>query len=478
MENAAIVLAGGQGKRMKSEKPKVLCNVLGEPMLEWVLTACENAEIGKVCVIKGYHGEMVDEYIGSRNSRSEITTIMQEERLGTGHAVMQAVDYLKQFADGNTLVLNGDAPFIDAETIEEALALHTENNCSVTVVTARIENPTGYGRIIRTDSGISGIVEHKDCEPYQLAITEVNSGCYWFKTADLLEVLGEITNDNAQGEYYLTDCIELLIAKGKTADAYTSRNGNVALGANDRRSLLELNNIARAEIIGKHLDNGIEFCCTDGVSVGNNVKIGQGTIIHSSVILRGNTTIGENCVIGNNCIIENTTVGNNVNLNNVQAYESVIEDDVKIGPFVQLRPNSHIKKGVKIGDFVEIKNSTIGEYTAVSHLTYIGDSDVGANVNFGCGVVTVNYNGDKKFRTIIEDNAFIGCNTNLVAPVRVGKGAYTAAGSTITKDIPDNALAIERGKAQIKEGYAERKLKNRTEKYEQQKEAENKAKGE
>jgi len=230
--------------------------------------------------------------------------------------------------------------------------------------------------------------------------------------------------------------------------------------------LVKVVDYGRYEIIGKWLDEGIEFCCTDGVSIGNNVTIGHGTKIHSGVILRGNTTIGENCNIGNNCIIENTTVGNGVNLNNVQAYESVIEDDVKIGPYVQLRPNSHIKKGAKIGDFVEIKNSTIGEYTAVAHLTYIGDSDVGSNVNFGCGVVTVNYNGDKKFRTVIEDNAFIGCNTNLVAPVRVGKGAYTAAGSTITTDIPDNALAIERGRETIKEGYAEKKLKARTEKFE------------
>jgi bifunctional UDP-N-acetylglucosamine pyrophosphorylase/glucosamine-1-phosphate N-acetyltransferase len=467
MENIAVILAGGQGKRMKSDKPKVLCSVLGEPMLEWVLTACENARLDDICVIKGFCAEAVDEYIGTRTSRSNITTILQAEQKGTGHAVMQAEEYLKNHIDGNTLVLNGDAPFIDEETINEALAMHIENDSAVTVVTARIENPTGYGRIIRTDSGLSEIVEHKDCEPYQLAITEVNSGCYWFKTAELLDVLHEIGNDNSQGEYYLTDCIGLLIAKGKTADAYMSRNPNVVLGANDRRALLALNDIARAEIIGKHLDNGIEFCCTDGVSVGNNVKIGQGTVIHSGVILRGNTVIGENCVIGNGCTIENTTVGNNVNLNFVQAYDSVIEDDVKIGPYVQLRPNSHIKRGVKIGDFVEIKNSTIGEYTAVAHLTYIGDSDVGANVNFGCGVVTVNYNGDKKFRTIIEDNAFIGCNTNLVAPVRVGKGAYTAAGSTITKDIPDNALAIERGKAQIKEGYAEKKLKHRTEKYEE-----------
>ena len=469
MSNNVIILAGGQGKRMKTDKPKVLCNVLGEPMLEWVLTACENADLDKVCVVKGFASEMIDEYLDVRKSKADISTVLQAERLGTGHAVMQAKDFLEEHKDGNTLILCGDAPFIDAETIEGALELHTQRDCSVTVVTSRIENPTGYGRIIRTDDGISGIVEHKDCDPYQLAITEINSGCYWFKTADLLDVLFDIKPENAQGEYYLTDCIELLISKGKTADAFISRNPNVALGANDRRSLLNLNDIARQEIIGKHLDNGIEFTCTDGVSVGNNVTIGAGTIIHAGVVLRGNTTIGENCVIGNNCIIENTVVGNGVNLNNVQAYESTIENDVKIGPYVQLRPNSHIKKGAKIGDFVEIKNSTIGEYTAVAHLTYIGDSDVGANVNFGCGVVTVNYNGDKKFRTVIEDNAFIGCNTNLVAPVRVGKGAYTAAGSTITRDVPDNALAIERGK-----GYAERKLKNRTEKFEKIKQEENK----
>lgn len=473
MENNVVILAGGQGKRMKTDKPKVLCNVIGEPMLEWVITACENAQLGKICVVKGFAADMIDEYVNKRSSKAEIQTVMQEERLGTGHAVMQAKEFLEAHKDGNTLVLCGDVPFIDEDTINGALELHIQRDCSVTVVTSRVENPTGYGRIIRNDKGISGIAEHKDCDPYQLAITEVNSGCYWFKTADLLDVLFEITPENAQGEYYLTDCIELLIAKGKTADAYISRNPNVALGADDRRGLLMLNDIARSEIIGKFLDDGIEFCCTDGVSIGNNVTIGAGTVIHSGVILRGNTVIGENCVLGNNCIIENTKVGNNVNLNNVQAYESIIEDDVKIGPYVQLRPNSHIMKGVKIGDFVEIKNSTIGEYTAVAHLTYIGDSDVGANVNFGCGVVTVNYNGDKKFRTVIEDNAFIGCNTNLVAPVRVGKGAYTAAGSTITKDIPDNALAIERGKAEIKEGYASRKLKARTEKYEQQKKNEN-----
>ena len=240
MENNVIILAGGQGKRMKTNMPKALCNVIGEPMLEWVLTACENAELDDICVVKGYEGQQIEDYLAHRKSKADICTVMQEERLGTGHAVMQAADFLKAHAEGNTLILCGDAPFIDAETIKGALELHTEKDCGVTVVTSRVENPTGYGRIIRTENGISGIVEHKDCTPMQLAITEINSGCYWFKTADLLEVLFDIKPENAQGEYYLTDCIELLIAKGKKADAFISANPHVALGANDRLSLIHI----------------------------------------------------------------------------------------------------------------------------------------------------------------------------------------------------------------------------------------------
>ncbi|MBR1862679.1 MAG: bifunctional UDP-N-acetylglucosamine diphosphorylase/glucosamine-1-phosphate N-acetyltransferase GlmU [Ruminococcus sp.] len=466
MSNNVVILAGGQGKRMKVRSPKVLCRVLGEPMLEWVISACEDAELNDICVVKGFEGAQIDAYLESRDSKADIVTVLQEEQLGTGHAVMMAKDFLEKHADGNTLILCGDAPFIDRATIEGALALHESRGCGVTVVTSRAEDPTGYGRIVRNDEGIAGIVEHRDCTPAQLAITEINSGCYWFRTADLLEVLFDLQPNNAQQEYYLTDCVELIINKGRTADAYISENHNVSLGANDRRGLLMLNDIARMDIIEKWLDAGIEFTCIDGVIIGKDVTIGEGSRIDKGTELRGKTVIGQGCLIGSNCIIENTKIGDNVVLNNVQAYESVIEDGVKIGPYVQLRPGSHIKKGAKIGDFVEIKKSTIGEGTAVAHLTYIGDSDVGANVNFGCGVVTVNYDGDRKFRTVIEDNAFIGCNTNLVAPVKIGKGAYTAAGSTITKDVPPSALAIERGTATIKEGYAEKKLKNRTAKFE------------
>ena len=466
MSNNVIILAGGQGKRMKINSPKALCNVLGEPMLEWVMSACEDAGLSDICIVKGFAGEMIDEYVAKRSSVGKVSTVLQAERLGTGHAVMMAADFLKAHVGGSTLVLCGDAPFIDADTIKGALELHEKKNCGVTVVTSKVDDATGYGRVVRTADGIAGIVEHKDCTAEQLKINEINSGCYWYNTEALLEVLFEIKPNNAQGEYYLTDCVELMINKGKAADAYISENPNVALGANDRRGLLKLNDIARMSVIDKWLDFGIEFTCLDGVSIGRNVEIGAGTRIYAGVELRNGTKIGENCIIGRNCILENTIIGNGVNLNNVQAYDAVVDDCAKIGPFVQLRPDTHICKGVKIGDFVEIKNSTIGEGTAVSHLTYVGDSDVGSNVNFGCGVATANYDGEKKYRTVVGDNAFIGCNTNLVAPVTVGRGAYTAAGSTITGDVPADALAIERGKAVIKEDYAKKKLEKRTKKFE------------
>ena len=233
MSDNVIILAGGQGKRMKIDSPKALCRVLGEPMLEWVMSACEKAGLENICVVKGFAGEQIDAYVESRKSSAKVSTVLQSERLGTGHAVMMAEDFLRAHIGGNTLILCGDAPFIDATTIDGALKLHNQKGNSVTVVTSVVEDATGYGRVIRTKTGISGIVEHKDCTDDQLAVKEINSGCYWFRTADLLEVLFEIQPNNSQGEYYLTDCVELLINKGKSADAYTSLNPNVALGANE-----------------------------------------------------------------------------------------------------------------------------------------------------------------------------------------------------------------------------------------------------
>ncbi|MDE6501705.1 MAG: bifunctional UDP-N-acetylglucosamine diphosphorylase/glucosamine-1-phosphate N-acetyltransferase GlmU [Ruminococcus sp.] len=455
--NKAIILAGGQGKRMKADMPKPLFKVLGEPMLEWVISACESAEVKDICIVKGFMGAMIDEYLNGRYK-----TVLQAERLGTGHAVMQAVPFLKDDESGNTLVLCGDAPFIDGETIKKSLAYHCENNNSVTVITAELENPFGYGRIVRTENGISGIVEQKDASEEHRKINEVNSGAYWFKTADLIQLLGKITNNNVQKEYYLTDTIEIAISEGKNAGAYKSENPDIIKGANDRKDLLNLNTYARMMVIEKHLENGIEFTCTDGVIIERGVEIGTGTEILPSTIIRGNTKIGKNCVIGASSVVENCTIGDNVKIDSSQVYDSVVEDNVTIEHYVHIRPNSHIQKGAYISDFVEIKNSVIGEQTAVSHLVYIGDSDIGRKVNIGAGTVTVNYDGIAKSRCTIGDKCFIGCNTNLIAPVKLGKAVYTAAGTTVTKDIPDYALAIDRGIMKVKEGYTIRKLKSKS----------------
>ncbi len=455
-QNNAIILAGGQGKRMKAMLPKPMFTVLGKPMLQWVIDACKKADIDDLCILKGYMSEVIDEYIDGK-----FDTALQDKRLGTGHAVMQCADFIKKTNDGNVLVLCGDAPFVDAKTIKNALELHIKEDNAVTVISGIMDNPYGYGRIIRSRNNIAGIVEEKDCTDNQRKVNEVNSGVYWFKASLLNEALSELEPSNAQGEYYLTDTISILLSKNHKANAYVSENEYFSLGANDRKGLLELNNIARMSVIEKHMENGVSFTCTDGITIEADVQIGANTEILQGTILKGNTVIGENSTIGPNCLFDNTTVGDNTILNYVQSYDAIIEDNVKIGPFVHIRPNSHIKSGVKIGDFVEVKNSVIGENTAVAHLTYVGDSDVGSKVNFGCGCVTVNYDGAKKARCTIGDGAFIGCNTNLIAPVSVGEGAYTAAGSTITKKVPDHALAIERSEFKIKEGYALRKLKRK-----------------
>lgn len=457
--NQVVILAGGHGSRMKSAIPKPMLEVLDVPMLGWVIRACEKADLRRICVITGYKSQFIELYLNDKYS-----TALQTERLGTGHAVMQAVPFLKEEILGNTLVLCGDAPFMDSETIEQARRLHEAQGNAVTVITAKLENPYGYGRILRSESGITAIVEEKDATDAQRKITEVNSGAYWFKTSDLIELLGGLSQSNVQGEYYLTDTVGLAISSGKKAGAYLSENNDVILGANTRKDLLHLNEIARQKVLDKHMDNGVNFVCTDGIIIGSDVEIGAETTILPGTILKGNTKIGSRSKIGPNCIIENCVVGEHVNLNYVQAYDSMIEDNVKIGPFVHIRPNSHIRSGVKIGDFVEVKNSIIGEQTAIAHLTYVGDSDVGKKVNFGCGTVTVNYDGIKKNRCEIGDNCFIGCNTNLIAPVKLGKGVYTAAGTTVTKNVPDYALAVERADLKMKEGYSLKKLKGKIDK--------------
>lgn len=455
-KNCAAILAAGDGKRMKSEKPKVLCEVLFRPMLRWVINACEEAQTGDICIVKGKGAEQLDAYLDGK-----YRTVLQEERLGTGHALMQAIDFVKEHQDGELLVLCGDAPFIDSETIRKAYDLHLSAKNAATVITAVLDCPNGYGRMLRKEEQIVGIVEEKDADEEQKRIKEVNSGAYWFHIKDLLAAANLLDNNNAQNEYYLTQFISLFVEAGRKVGGFCAETADVVLGANDRAGLLQLNQIAARRVIEKHLDNGVEFVSTDGVLIMPEVEIEADTVILPGTILKGNTVIGNGCRIGPQTLIEDSVVGDDTTINASQCYQSKVHSHVKIGPYCHIRPNSEIMDHVKIGDFVEVKNSTIGEYTAVSHLTYVGDSDVGRNVNFGCGVVTVNYDGVNKHRCVIEDNAFIGCNTNLVAPVKVGNGAYTGAGSTITKDVPADALGIARARQSNLEGFAAKKLEGR-----------------
>lgn len=445
MKTGCIILAGGAGKRMKSERPKVLAEVLCKPMLGWVLDAVKDFGFDGVAVVTGYKSELTDAYVASRGEN--IITYLQKEQKGTGDAVKCAEEMIR--AMDSVCVLNGDAPFIDSDTLRASLAYHIEKSAQVTVITAEIPDPTGYGRIIRTDGEFTAIREQKDCSPEEAKIFEVNSGAYWFSAQKLLAMLPRLSTNNAAGEYYLTDCVEMAQKRA----AYISANPKIVLGANTRKALYELNTIARNEIISKHMDNGVSFVALDGIVIGADVQIGCDTTVMPNTVILGNTVIGEGCTIGANCHIEDCTIGNNVRFDNVRAYSSVVEENAKVGPFAQLRPGTVLHRGVKIGNFVEIKNSEIGENTAAGHLTYVGDSDVGRGVNFGCGSITANYDGINKYRTKIGDHAFIGSNTNLIAPVEVGDNAATAAGSTVTKNVPENALFVERGTTRVKENW-------------------------
>ena len=452
----AIILAGGKGTRMKSEKPKVMCEVLFQPMIKHVVDAVKEAGVKDICVITGYEHETVENYLKSIDEN--IKTALQSPQLGTGHAVMQAREFISRHQADDILILNGDGPLMDSYTINKAYNYHKNNSHGITLISAVVDDTHGIGHIKRDKNGtLLCIVEDKDATEDEKKIKECNSGTYWFKGSSLLYAIDNITNDNAQKEYYLTDALELLIRKGEPKGAFIAENREVVLGANDRVQLRDLNSIMRRNINNAHMLRGIDIPCTDGVMIGKNVKIGNGTQILPNTIIIGDTEIGENCVIGPNTWIDSSTIGNEVILDNCKILDSEIEDGVDCGPFVKVRAKSVLKKGVHIGNFVEVKNSIVGEGTKSAHLTYIGDSDVGADVNFGCGTVTCNYDGKTKSRCRIGDGAFIGCNTNLIAPVEVGDRAYIAAGSTITEDIPADALSVARARQANKEGWVIKK---------------------
>lgn len=448
---SALILAAGKGTRMKSDQPKVLCQVLFKPMLQWVIEACRGAGIESICAVTGYGAEQVEAHL--KSAGIAIETALQAEQLGTGHAVICARAFLERHLGGDVVILGGDAPFIDPATIEHAYTQHKREKNAITVITSCPDDPSGYGRIVRGGSGVERIVEQKDATPEERAIREINSGAYWFSVDNLLEVLGELKNANAQGEYYLPDTIAITLDKGRKVGAYVSENADVVLGANSRLQLLQLNQIANRRVLERLMDEGVEFVSLDGILIAPDSKVGRGTLILPGTILRDGAEIGEDCVIGPNSLVSGTKIGNGTRFNSSQCYASEIGAGVSIGPFCHVRPNSKIEDHVHIGDFVEIKNSVIGDSTHVAHLTYIGDSDVGERVNFGGGVAVANYNGKTKARCVVGDDVFIGCHNVLVSPVKLGDRAYTAAGSIITDEVPADALAIARSRQVNKEDY-------------------------
>ncbi len=437
----SVILAAGMGTRMKSEMPKVIHKVCGKELVRWVVDESKKAGAERVVSIIGHRAEMVRPVVGA-----DTEIAVQSEQLGTGHAVMQAVPFIKDY-EGYVVILSGDTPLIRAETIKAAVEYHRESNNSATVITAELPDASGYGRIVRAaDGAVLKIVEQKDATEEEKKIREINSGMYVFNADALVWALGKLTPNNAQGEYYLTDTLEHLKNDGRRIGGYTIADNDEIRGINNRVQLHEAETIMQERINTRHMTNGVTIVQPSSVIIGDDVEIGNDTIISSNVVIMGNTKIGSGCVIEMNCKIENSVIKDNVHITSSVVLNSEIGEGTSVGPFAYVRPGNKIGRNVRVGDFVELKNDVIDDDTKISHLTYLGDSDIGKNVNFGCGTVTCNYDGKDKFRSKIGDNVFVGCNTNFVSPVNVGDNVYIAAGSTITEDIPDNALSIARAR--------------------------------
>ena len=445
----AVILAAGKGTRMKSKLPKVLHKVGGRPMVEHVLDAAEAAGCRDNVVVIGHGAELVKPVIGER-----ARLVLQAEQLGTGHAVLQATDALNGFT-GTVMILCGDTPLLEAEELKKFYAAHAAGGAAATVMSAMLEDPSGYGRILRDEKGdVSGIVEEKDATEAQKKICEINTGNYCVEAPLLFEVLKTLGNNNAQGEYYLTDVLARLRSMGKKVGGVVTADNEMIMGVNSRRHLAEAERVMRRRILEKWMDAGVTIMDPASTFIEKSVTIAPDTVIYPFTWLQGNTEIGEDCEIGPNVRMENVRVAAGSHLHFLYAHDCVVEANVTAGPYVHLRPDSTICEDVKIGNFVEVKNSVIGKGSKLPHLQYIGDSDIGRNVNMGCGCITVNYDSKFKHRTAVGDNAFVGCNSNLVAPVTVGANTYIAAGSTITKDVPEDALGVGRARQTNLPGWA------------------------
>ncbi|MDR1834631.1 MAG: bifunctional UDP-N-acetylglucosamine diphosphorylase/glucosamine-1-phosphate N-acetyltransferase GlmU [Fusobacteriaceae bacterium] len=449
MSIQAIVLAAGKGTRMKSDLPKVIHKVNGVPMIVKIIRELRKIPCEKIVLVSGHRRELVEKTVGSGEN---VVFAEQKEQLGTGHAAMQAKDSFGGYG-GDILVLCGDTPLLRGETLRDFCDFHRKSGAAATVMTAVVEDPSGYGRIIVEAGRILRITEEKDATEEEKAIREINAGVYCFQAGSFWEALSKVGNHNEKGEYYLTDVIGILSSAGTSAGRYILGDFREVLGVNSKRELAEASKILRLRKNNALMDEGVIILDPEHTYVEEEAEIGRDTVLYPTVLIQGKTRIGENCEILGNTRIADSVVDNRVRIESSVIEESIVENDVTIGPFAHLRPKSHLKEKVHIGNFVETKKSVLERGVKSGHLTYLGDAHVGENTNIGAGTITCNYDGKNKFPTTIGSNAFIGSDSILVAPVEIGDHSFIGAGSVITKNVPENSLSVERNKQLIKTNW-------------------------
>lgn len=441
-----IILAAGKGTRMQSAKPKVLQTLADKPLLAHVLDTCQNISVDKTIVVYGFGGDQVQQAMTDYS----LTWVEQTEQLGTGHAVKVALDELP--STGKSLILYGDVPLVSAETLSR---LKQANVQGMSMLTLTVDNPFGLGRIKRDEQGnITAIVEQKDASEQEQAIREINSGIYCVDNALLHQYLPNLSNDNAQQEYYLTDIVKMAVADGIAIAAIEPDYEFEIEGVNNRQQLAQLERKWQAKLVEDLQVQGVQFADPNRVDIRGEVSVGQDVFVDINVVFKGKVSLGNNVTIEAGCMIKDSQIGDNVHIKPYCVFDDAqVAQGATIGPFAHLRPQTVLEKNTRLGNFVEIKKSRIGEGSKVNHLSYVGDAQIGAGVNFGAGAITCNYDGVNKHQTIVGDNAFIGTNTSLVAPVTIGQTATIGAGSVITKNVEDNALAIGRGRQVQKDNY-------------------------
>lgn len=434
---AGVVLAGGVGVRMRSSIPKLLHNLLGKPIIRYVIDNISKLNLDKVIIV--VNPDLKERF--QKVCGDNLVYVTQDKPMGSGDALKRAMPELESFS--TVLVVNGDAPLITADILEGLISSHTATVSSATILSTVLDHPMHYGRVVKDEKGnVVKIVEARDATGAERDIKEVNTGAYCFSVEDLRLVIDKMTNDNAQGEYYITQLVELLSSMNKRVTSYITDLGSLALGINSRQDLSFAIKKLLNDKIEELMYNGVTIVSPEVTYIEPDVKVGKDTVIEPFSVIKGNTIIGENCVIGPSSYLLNARIGDRCEIFYSVIKNSTIESDVRVGPFSHIRDEATIKSYSAIGDFVEVKKSKIGSYTKALHHSYLGDAEIGERVNIGAGVITCNYDGKNKYKTIIEDNAFIGSNTNLIAPIRVGRGAVTGAGSVVTRDVEENTVVV------------------------------------